>query len=188
MKHIEKGNVGYIDSKKKSQLLLTILMALIGIAIFLVGFVLNKYSNKNLFTILAILFVLPAARFLTTYFVLFKYHSSNKEQYDALKKILPDNTDLFSDLVITSSEHVFHMDFVVIGNENVIGLCTDTSKHAKDLPSYLTNSVHNWAKTYKVKICSTYEEFERNIKNITECQIIKEEEDNVISLILSLIV
>ena len=60
----KRGEYGYIAARKKKTLLGTIIIALIGVAIFLVGLFLNKMSNRNLFTIIAVLAVLPAAKHL----------------------------------------------------------------------------------------------------------------------------
>lgn len=44
----KRGEYGYIAARKKKTLLGTIIIALIGVAIFLVGLFLNKMSNRNL--------------------------------------------------------------------------------------------------------------------------------------------
>ena len=55
----EKTEYGYIDYRKKRQFLMTLLMVLIGIAIYFLGRALNKGESSNVFTVAAILMVLP---------------------------------------------------------------------------------------------------------------------------------
>ena len=68
---VQRGDFGYIKAKKKKSLTGTLCMAAIGVAIFLTGLFLNKMSNRNIFTVIAILFVLPGAKFLVAYIVTF---------------------------------------------------------------------------------------------------------------------
>lgn len=125
---IERGDFGYIQARKRKALLGTILMAVIGVAIFVTGLLLNKMSNRNVFTIIAVLFVLPGAKFLVAYIVTFPYQSVSRERYDKVKSALTENMTLYTDLVITSSEKVMHLDFIAVGNGQVIGLVGPKSR------------------------------------------------------------
>ena len=84
---INKCDRGYIEAKKKRSILLTLLMALLGIVVFLVGFFLNEMSNRNIFTVAAILFVLPGAKFLVGFIVVFPYRSEAGKDMKRLKII-----------------------------------------------------------------------------------------------------
>ena len=61
---ISRGQLGYLEYKKKRAIAGTIAMAVLGIIVFLVGFFLNDMSNRNIFTVVAVLFALPGAKFL----------------------------------------------------------------------------------------------------------------------------
>ena len=96
----KRGEYGYIAARKKKTLLGTIIIALIGVAIFLVGLFLNKMSNRNLFTIIAVLAVLPAAKQLVAFIVLFPFKTTQKERYqkaiEMMKEVeLPDPERLY---------------------------------------------------------------------------------------------
>ena len=65
-----KGCPGYIDAQKKSRIMKTLLYVLIGIAIFVLGLCLNKFEKSNIFTVIAVLMVLPAAKALISVIVL----------------------------------------------------------------------------------------------------------------------
>ena len=77
---ISRGELGYLEYKKKKAVLGTVAMAVIGLAIFIIGLFLNKMSNKNIFTVVAVLFALPAAKFLVAYIVAFPYHTVGKRE------------------------------------------------------------------------------------------------------------
>lgn len=52
---ISRGELGYLEYKKKKAVLGTVAMAVIGFTIFIIGLFLNKMSNKNIFTVVAVL-------------------------------------------------------------------------------------------------------------------------------------
>ena len=184
----KRGEFGYINARKKRAILSTLFMALIGIAIFVIGLFLNKMSNRNIFTVLAILFVLPGARFLVGYIVMFPYHSVVRERYEKVKEALTENTQLYTDLVITSSEKVMHLDFVVVGNGQVVGLLGEGKQELSYVRSYVTKGVHNWGPDYKVKIVDNEKTFLGEVSRIEPKEVDAEEEAQVKSYFIALIV
>lgn len=184
----KRGEFGYITARKRKALLGTLLMVLIGLSVFLTGLFLNNMSNRNIFTIVAVLFVLPGAKFLVAYIVTFPYHSTSKERYDQVLEVLPEQTELYTDLVITSSEKVMHLDFIVIGNGQVIGLLGKGKQELSYVRKYLVSGIHNWGTDYKVKIVDSEKMFLNEVSKIDIKEVNKEEEENVKSYITSLVV
>ena len=58
---IDKGEFGYIRNQKKINLIWLAAFILIGVAIFICGYLLTK-TRANIFTVIAVLMVLPAAK------------------------------------------------------------------------------------------------------------------------------
>lgn len=185
---ISRGELGYLEYKKKKALAGTIAMAVAGIIVFLTGYFLNNMSNRNIFTIFAVLFVLPGAKFLVAYIVAFPYHTVGKERYDKIKTHVAEGMELYTDLVITSSEKVMSLDFVAVGNNSVIGLTRDKKVEISYIRKYLTQGVANWGDGYKVKIVESEKLFLSELDNIKNVQTDEEQEKNVKSYIISLIV
>ena len=52
-----KGVAGYIDSKKRFELLMALVLLIIAAGIFVMGLALNKWEKGNIFTVIAALFV-----------------------------------------------------------------------------------------------------------------------------------
>lgn len=188
MKKVTRGEFGYIENRKKRALIGVLLITLIGIAIFLTGLFLNKMSNRNIFTVLAVVMVLPGAKFLVRFIVMFPYHSVEKERYDKVKAILPENMELYTDLVITSPEKVMNLDFIAVGNHQVIGLMGAGKQEIAYVRKYLANGVHNWGSDYKVKILESEKTFFGELAKAESCEVNQEEEGKVKSYIISLIV
>lgn len=185
---VKRGDFGYIRSKKRRALFGTLLMIVIGIAVFVLGLLLNKMSNKNVFTIVAVLFTLPGAKFLVAYIVTFPYQSVNRERYDKAMGVLPENMTLYTDLVITSSEKVMHLDFAAVGNGQVIGLTGPKKQDISYIRKYLTNGVQNWGRGYKVKIVDNEKTFLGELARVEPCEVDEKEEKEVKSFLTALIV
>ncbi len=185
---VQRGEFGYIKARKRKALIGALLMALLGITVFVAGLLLNKMSNRNIFTVIAILFVLPGAKYLVALIVTFPYHSVEKERFDEVKKVLPEKMELYTDLVITSPEKVMHLDFIAVGNGQVIGLLGDGKQELSYVRKYLTGGVQNWGSGYKVKIVDSEKTFLGEIAKVEPREMEEEEESHVKSYLLSLIV
>lgn len=185
---VRKGEFGYLNRRKKGALLWIILLVVIALAIYIAGLLLNKMSNRNVFTIIAILFALPIAKQLVAVIVLFPYHSVGQERYRKAVDHLPEKMELMTDLVITSTEHVMHLDFLVLGQNQVLGLLGDGKQQLSEVRSYLKNGVHNWGSGYKVKIVDSEKLFLQELQTIPKAEADPEEEERVRSYLYSLIV
>ncbi|MDK2808053.1 MAG: hypothetical protein PWP24_787 [Clostridiales bacterium] len=182
----KKGEYGYIKKKKMQQLTLAILMGVIGLLIYGIGYYLNGFERNNVCLVLGILMVLPGAKFMTTFILLFPYHSFEKSFYNSIT--VDDNALLLSDVVITSTERAMHLDFLYIGNGCVLGLLVNHNKGGKPVQDYLTKGVRNYADDYTVKITESKESFQKSLHNITKKDVEKEIEDKVIAYLYSLMV
>lgn len=163
-------------------------MLCIGIAVFLVGLFLNKMSNRNIFTVIAVLFALPGARFLVAFIVLFPYKSVDYRQYNAVVREIPRSMELYTDLVVTSTEKIMHLKFVAVGNGQVIGLLGQGKQDISYVRSYLTKGVANWGDGYRVKIVKEEKNFISQVAAVEPKEVDKDQEDKVKSYLLSLVV
>lgn len=161
----EKTEYGYIDYRKKRQFLMTLLMVLIGIAIYFLGRALNKGESSNVFTVVAILMVLPGAKYFVNFIVFFPYNTPQRAQHEELKALLGNRGSLYSDLVITSPEKVMNLDFLWIEEGCVLGVLGKDGQELAYIQQYLSQNVRNWASDCRVKILGSYQEL---LKELTE--------------------
>lgn len=185
---VKRGEFGYLKYKKRVSLFGVLLMLVLGISVFVAGLLLNDMSNRNIFTVIAVLFVLPGAKYLVALIVSFPYKPVTKERYEKVRSQVSEGAVLYTDLVITSSEKVMHLDFVVVGNGQVIGLLGNGKQELTYVRPYLTKGVANWGSDYKVKIFDSEKKFLAELSNMKEKEVDQEEEANVKSYITSLIV
>lgn len=203
MKRVEKGDFGYISSEKRKYLFKIILYLLIAAGIFVLGLFLNKFSITNIFTVAAILVVLPWARAVVGYVVFIPYKSVSRERYDKVKALVSKNQRLYADMVVTSPETSMGLDFLVKGNGAVIGLMCKTKKgfatslvlgkdgqDIKYVQNYISKGCRNWAPDYRVKIYENEleDKFLREIKDMEDREVNPKEEEDLLGFLHSIIV
>lgn len=177
---MDKGTHGYITYNKKKQLRNTIIIALIGIIIFVVGYLMNDNSRNNVFTIIAILLALPGAKMLVGYIIVAPYKSMNDKEYEQVCNVLSPSVAIVSDLVITSPDKVMNLDLVVVDNQHVIAL---QGKEGQDIPyiqTYLMRTIKNQGHSVEVKVLTDFSKFLLRVKilgNSNEQGLVKEEQD-----------
>ncbi len=95
---------------------------------------------------------------------------------------------LYADMLVTSSEKVMLLDFIAVGNKYVIALASSKNQEIQYIKKYLSDGVHNWGDSYKVKVLDNEKNFLREIDNVTPQETDEEEEANVKSYLTSLVV
>ncbi len=125
-----KGDLGYLKYAKTKKTLHLVLLIAAGIGIFILGLALNKWEARNVFTILAILMVLPAARVFVSLVILLPYKPVGEEVKNKVEALKRENDELFFNVVFTSSEHVMHLDALLVTEHQAVGLFTDSNGKA----------------------------------------------------------
>lgn len=126
-----KGCPGYIDAQKKSRIMKTLLYVLIGIAIFVLGLCLNKFEKSNIFTVIAVLMVLPAAKALISVIVLLPYRSVEEGTVLKVQELLSGEDIMYTDMVFTSRDKVMFLSFLVIAKDEILCLA---GREKEDIP------------------------------------------------------
>lgn len=185
---LEKGEYGYIKKKKKIAILKMLIYIGIALFIFGVGLILNKMSTHNIFTVIAIVFVLPWARVMVEWIVLFPYQTPRREDYDSIERCLPSNAKLLSDVVITSTESSMGIDFLIMADGFVYGITSKENQDNAKVEKYLKDGIANYSDGYEVKLFDSVNVFIKRVESMREKLIEEEKREQVESYILSLIV
>ena len=154
---MKKGSYGYIKNKRKKLILWLILDVVVAVGIFVLGLFLNKFSNKNIFTIIAMLFTLPGAKIFVSLVVIFPYKGFTKEVYDKVRKVTYNSEAVLYDLVLTSPERVMYIKSMAIKDDEYVIVHDDKMIKAKDSKEYIEHM-----KKYVGKHMSNYG-FEKNV-------------------------
>ena len=185
---IHKFDHGYINKRKRQLLLTTLLIILCGAAVFVLGLLLNKMETGNIFTIVAVLFSLPMARYLTVFIVMFPYSSPSKEDYNKVCEKVGDRGLVLSDLVFTSKETPMHVDFAVLTGGHAY-LYAKEPKNTKEkdrlskVEKYLNEHFNAETFDVKAKLFTDMQTFLNvlNLKEISEeeMEILKKERESM---------
>lgn len=156
----------YIRKQKIFQSCMLFAFIAAAVGLFLIGFLITK-TRANIFTVLAILMVLPAAKRVIALVVMLPRRSVERERYDRMKStILPDEV-ILTDYVFTSVDKVMSLDFVIIGGQTVTGVCpgghavdSATGKKEREyMVDYLSKMVQGAAPEYRIQLVETDEQF-----------------------------
>ena len=135
---INKGDAGYISSRKKKVIIKAILQ--FGIVAALVALGIWQTGDKmNWLTIVAVLGCLPASKTLVEVITIFPHKSIE----EAVANEIASKTELLTvsyDMVLTTNDHIMPIDSVVISNNTICGYTSsekvDTvfaAKHVKQM-------------------------------------------------------
>ena len=160
---IKKGSRGYIDAQKKKRIRQTLLYCLIGIAIFVLGLCLNKFEKSNIFTVIAILAVLPAAKALVGFIVLAPFHSVKASLADSVKKLLGEHDVIYTDMVFTSPEKVMFLAFLVIREGEIVCLAGREKEDLSYIEKYLKEELKKRMLSKKLYFTADEKAFQKHL-------------------------
>mgnify|MGYP006972490360 FL=1 len=146
-----KCGFGYINKQKKFQFAMLMLYVLIGVGLFLIGLAVHK-TRANLFTVLGILMVLPAAKRVIALVLMVPRKSVGKERFEKVQEALPESAVLLTDYVFTSTEKVMSLDFVIVMNKNIYGIKNGKKTDDAYVEKYLSETISAGARGYRVQL------------------------------------
>lgn len=129
IKHLEKGQFGYLSAKKKRNLIIMIIVFTLVIVFFIVGLVIFKDKN-NILTVVSIVLVLPAAKFAVAYFILLPHASAPTHLKEAVEKV-SGNLIVLYDLVLSNKVSPIGTQVVAITDTLIIALTNETKADKK---------------------------------------------------------
>lgn len=118
MKKTEKGNYGYIKYEKAKRTFITAIMFAIPLIIFFTG-LRQTGTRKNLFTLVAILGILPAAKVAVSWIMMMMQKSGDKNALEETEKRCGELTRAY-ELVISAYEGTMPLDALVICGDQVV--------------------------------------------------------------------
>lgn len=182
-----KGSFEYIKRRKRRQGLIAALFFGIAMGIFVLGLVLNKMEKTNVFTVFAVLMVLPATKYLISFIILIPYTSVSKERYEEVKAACPDGIDVWTDVVFSSAERVMMMDFMMMDQGHVICYSEKKDK-VKVMEQYLRDGLSQREIKYQVEVYDDFGRFKKRLAKLTTPDHQAESYDNAEKYLRSLMV
>ena len=179
---IDKGEFGYIRNQKKINLIWLAAFILIGVAIFICGYLLTK-TRANIFTVIAVLM----AKRVVALVVMMPRRGVERERYDRMSQAAGEGI-LFTDYVFTSTEKIMHLDFLLIRNGNVLGVTAPSRQDVEYMKKYLADSVHKAAPDFHITVFDTDGQMIRHLDKLAQTEADPERTEKVREYLRSLAV
>lgn len=180
----ERGEYGYLKQKKQGALSGTLFMVLLGIVIFIIGLLLNKMETANIFTVIAVCMVMPAAKYFVSYVVLFPYRPMNAATKERLDSYAKEGDTILYDVVFTSSEKVMHLDCIYVTGHQIIGYTSRTKDKVQVIQEYLKKELELRLSSYVVYIATDEKQIKDRMKlRGEETAVSTEAKEDVLSML-----
>ncbi|MDE7061429.1 MAG: hypothetical protein K2O71_07545 [Lachnospiraceae bacterium] len=170
-----RGEMGYLDSQKKYRIEKTLLYVFIGIAIFVLGLCLNKFEKTNIFTVIAVLMVLPAAKALVGVIVLFPYRSVSSERVEKVQSLLSGEDVMYTDMVFTSPDKVMFLAFLVIKQDEILCLAGREKEDLRYIEKYLREELKKRMLSKKLYVTAEEKNFLERVAHAEPAKEISKE-------------
>lgn len=181
---LERGEYGYLNQKKQKALCGTFLMVFIGIAIFVAGLLLNKMEATNIFTVIAVCMVMPAAKYFVSYVILFPYKPMEAATRERLASYAKEQDTVLYDVVFTSSEKVMHLDCIYVTGHQLVGYTSRKKDNVPIMQDYFKKELKNRCISYAVYIATEEKQIKDRMKLRGEEPDTNEEvKDEVLSML-----
>ena len=190
MKKVQKGDPGYLDHKKRIEIIRTIIYFGIVAAVFLLGYS-QTHTRRNILTVVAILGCLPAAKALVGVITRFPYSSIDRKKADEIRS----KTGLLTvcyDMVITSRQSIMPVDCIVISGHTIFGYTHYEKVNAEELSKHIRSILaQNQYTGLTVKVLNQYKPFLARIEGLNNIAAVeredtKEKEEAIRGIILNI--
>lgn len=183
-----KGTLGYINNRKIVRSLLLLLEIALVAAIFITGYVVSG-RRENLFTVVAIVGVLPAAKSLIACIMIWPHKSQTKEAYDEVCGFAGDTCVVLTELVLTTTERIMPIDFVVVKESHIVGFTTNPKCDIPFADKFITENMQLNGHKVSVKIMNNKSKFLSRVKELAGKEITDEQaqkDSEIAATVLSL--
>lgn len=168
---IYRGEYGYIDTQKKKQLIKTIIAFLIAAGIFVLGLALNKWQKNNIFTIIAALAVLPAAKIMIRYILIFPFRTSSSEFHQRLEQATESGENVIEDVILATTQKALGFYAIVVTNHMVYACKYREKDDKQKLCDTVGKIIRAWGYHHKVVIAENEEEFFKELKKCEKTEM-----------------
>lgn len=174
MKKINKGQYGYIKFQRMVELLKTLIMLGLSIALYFLG-IYSTGSNQNLLTFVAVLGCLPMAKFFVSFVMFTKAKGCSKELYSELneKGLMP----LFYDLYFTEFKLNFQCSALVYKKKSLIIMSEDSNIQINEGENHLKKVLENCG--YDNVTVKIYTDKKKFIERFADLNSFEDEEVNI---------
>lgn len=162
-----KGSHGYLNKQRIIETIKTILMFAAAIGLYLIGYITLK-TNKSIWSILAVLSVLPAAKSAVVMIMFYRFSSLSDSEYHEID-LARGNIPTCFELVFTTSEKSYFVKAASCCDSNIIMLYDNKAKkdQSTELKNHVTAAISREGFSgYTLKIYTKKEDYIKRLKEM----------------------
>lgn len=153
MKYINrelKGTKGYINRQRGFELIKTLLLFAMALGIFFMG-LLTLHTKKSLWSVFAVLALLPACKSLVGFIMFARFSSIKDEEYARYEDVCSGVERIYEN-ILTTSDRSYYVPVICSIGKNVIGYSPSSYRCDDKLRDHLMNVIKNAGYDVTVKI------------------------------------
>ena len=154
----EKGEFGYLNYRKKLNLIKMIVSFAVVAAVLIIGFIVYK-TRANIFTVAAIVLVLPAAKMAVAYFVVLALHKPADNELKEKVESKSGSLGVYYDLIFSNSKKPIGTQAVVVSDAAVIALTNENNADKKLFETSLKDFMANDSRSVNVTLYNDEKSF-----------------------------
>ena len=139
-KHPVKGDYGYYSYEKKRRGAIVAFLFGVCMLVFFTGLIMTG-TRKNLFTLIAILGVLPAAKWAVSLIMVFLQKPIDPKVYETTEKIAADLTRGY-ELCVTAYEARISLDAVVVCGNSIAAFSSTAKDKIEFMETHMRKIIH----------------------------------------------
>lgn len=180
---MEKGTYGYIRYYKKRKTIFTIVIAAIALVIFFGGYYISGKNNKNIYTVIAAVLMLPMAKYMVAVIIAIPFNTIPLDLYYEIE-LNKGNGCILYDLIITSGEKIMNIDCMYIADKQISLLVTKPKQNTEYMQDYIEEYLEGRMYNRHVIACTKKEDFYKEISGNVNSR--KDENDEIVKELLVL--
>lgn len=138
-KTVQKGCYLYLKYGQRREIIKTVLMYALALSIYAIGYI-NLHTNKSLFTVIAILGILPASKSAVQMIMFLRFRSLKKEEYEEISRHA-GNLDTLYEMVFTTTEKSYYVPNLVYTNGTLCMLCSQSEEELHKLEKHIKETL-----------------------------------------------
>jgi len=177
-----KGSYEYASYKKLMDIIITLILFLLSLGLYIIGKI-TTGSNKNLLTIVAILGLLPACKMVVDVVMCFRVKICSTELKAKIDSNIHSLYGMYN-MLFTSYDKNFYIDHLLVIENSIIGLSTDSKFSEKDFNTHISDLLRKEGlKDVFIKIFTDEDKYIKRLKELSEDNSHKDTNIAIINLI-----
>lgn len=182
MRKINKGEYGYIHKKRKVEIIKTISMFAISLAIFVMGYISTK-TKSNMLTIVAVLGCLPASKCAVSMIMFMLAKGCSESVKDRIEMSI-GKLDGFYDLFFTSEKKNYAISHLVVTKNSIIAFSEIDKIDENDFANHM-KSLLNKEKIsdITVKLFKDVEKYCNRLAELNQSEVNQNKRNDIVSML-----